>query len=160
MKTKLLIILFLFILCAFFAACSCSATGEREIIKDMHTSREGVLSSGREFEFHGADQVFMTIEQFLEEMELGYSHSYDFIIQEETIESMLERPEWDFAFATGHLEPDAVFIFACYFPESNDVLFRIYPNDERVIFSGYPSAWVVNHESGVVSFYTGFPLSN
>jgi len=141
MKAKLLTILFFTVICAFFVGCGFSETEE---IRDMYTSREGVLSSGRRFEFYGADseadRVF-TLEQLLEVNRLSYHHTYDFIIQEETIEEMLERPEMHFG--VGHLDPDDVVIIADYFLESNDVLFYVNPL----------SVLVVNLDSGAVSSY-------
>jgi hypothetical protein len=151
MKTKLLIILFLFTLCAFFAACSCSATGEREIIRDMYTSREGILSNGRKFIFYGTDQVSITLEEFLEERELFYLRTRDFIIQEETIEEMLERPEMHFNI--DHVEPEWADIIAYYFAESNDVLFMVELDNDYVFRWGPLSVMIVNHESGAVSIY-------
>jgi hypothetical protein len=120
----------------------------------MYTSREGVLSNGRRFEFHGADSEAerdFTLEQLLEGNRLIYSHSYDFIIQEETVEAIMERMELEPDLWISRLEPDIADIVAYYFSESNDILFWMLP--VNTVIMGRITVWSVNHESGVVSYY-------
>jgi hypothetical protein len=157
MKTKLLVFFCLTIICAFLGSCTFSITEEQEDIpiNDMNTSRTGILSCGKTFIFYGADQVSITLEQYLEEMGFIYLCSWDFIVKEETIEEMLENPELDLG--VGHLNSDDVTIVVYYFSESNDVLFTVEPNDDRVTRLGGINVTVVNYESGHVSmYYDGF----
>jgi len=152
MKKKLLIIFFLAIIFAFFADCASSTSEE---IRDMYTFRAGVLSNGRRFTFSGTG-VVMKLEQFLEQLELSYLRSYEFIIQEETVEEILERPEIEMLLEISNLEPELVGINVFYFLKSSDLVFiaynEVYYNLYRL--EGFLNAIVVNHESGVVSLYT------
>ncbi|MCL2356872.1 MAG: hypothetical protein FWC70_06920 [Defluviitaleaceae bacterium] len=126
------------------------ATEEREIIRDMNTSREGTLSGGREFVFHGADQTSGTFEAFLEGAGFSYRRTYDFIVQEETIEEMLERPDMQRR-GVGYFMPEHATIHAFYFAECNNIVFWL--EFHGVYLMGFPSALVVNNESGVVSLW-------
>jgi len=145
MKTKWIIVFLFVMICAFFVSCGSPAT-------DMNTSRSGTLSTGREFVFYGAGQVDMTLEEFLEKGGFVYFRTENFVIQEETIEEMLERPEMHMGIE--HSPLDFVFIYAFYFAESSDVLFWVESFEEIYIWLGFPSALIVNLESGVVYNYT------
>jgi hypothetical protein len=152
---KLLKIFYVTMICAFFMGCGRSESEELEaiIILDMNTSREGVLSNGRRFVFYGADQVSVTLGQFLDEKGLIYRHLENFVVQEETIEEMLERPEWEYHFSIGNLRPEWADIIVYYFVESNDVLFRVERDNNYAYLLGPNHAYVVNHESGLVTYY-------
>jgi len=139
MKTIIFIVFCIVVLCAIFVGCSSPAN-------DMNTSRRGVLSTGQEFVFHGADQMDATIEEVLEEMGFEYRHTYDFIIQEDTIEAILERPEMQ---GLGAVPPEYAIIYAFYFSASRDILFQVHLIEGHWL--GVPSVRVVNHESGAVS---------
>ena len=136
---------------AFIAGCSSSIEEE---IRDMHTFRGGVLSNGRRFTFSGSSQVVIKLEQFFEEWELSYLRSYDFIIQEETVEDILERSEIEILLNISHLEPRSMGIQIYYFPKSRDLVFMAY---HEVYYNFYRAEGlnviVVNHESGAVSHY-------
>jgi len=151
MRTKLLIIFSLAMIFALIAGCSSSIEEE---IRDMHTFRGGFLSSGRRFTFSGSAEVIMKLEEFFEVWELSYLRSYDFIIQEETVEDILERPEIEILLEISHLEPDSMGIHVGYFPKSRDLIFMAY---HEVYYNLYRaeglSVIVVNHESGAVSHY-------
>ena len=158
MKAKLCIIFSFAIIYTFLVSCAFSAVEKPEeiIINDMATSREGTLPNGKRFIFYGADQVSITLEQHLEETEYFYYVSYDyFIVEEETIEEMLERPELHLG--VSHLPPDDVTIVVYYFSESNDVLFMVVPNYDDVAYLGFPSVTVVNSESGGATIYYIYP---
>jgi len=117
----------------------------------MNTSREGTLSNGRRFVFYGADQVSGTFEEFLDERGLFYLRTRDFIVQEETVEDMLEVPELYQWFSICHLAPEWAHFVAYYFAESNSVLFEVDHDDNYTFRWGPRFAIVVNQESGAVS---------
>jgi len=150
MKTKLIVVLFVVMICAFFVSCGSPAT-------DMNTSRSGTLSTGRRFVFYGADRVDRTLEEFLERGGFIYRRTHDFIIEEETIEEILENPEMHMG--VGYVPPEDVVIYVFYFTESNDILVWVEPYEDRVSVMGFPSALIVNIESGVVRNYTQQILS-
>jgi hypothetical protein len=144
---------FFVVICTFLVGCEVQPTEESDSVPlmDMNTSREGILSSGRRFVFFGADQMYLTFEQFLTERNFVYRFSYDFLVHEETIEEILERPEFQYG-VSPRSNPDGVVVNAYYFSESSNVLFIILPVGDT-LFLGFPSAIVVNHETGVASHY-------
>jgi len=151
MKTKLLTIFLLAMIFAFLVGC---VFGEIEVIRDMNTSRGGFLPNGRRFIFSGSDQVVMKLEQFLEQLELSYLRSYDFIIQEEIVEEILERPEIEMLLDIGHFEPESMGIHVFYFSKSRDLVFIAYHEVYYVLYQPEGlNAIVINHESGAISHY-------
>ena len=140
MKTSIFTMFCIAMLCSLFVGCGSPAT-------DMNTSRRGVLSTGREFVFYGADQVDVTLEEFMEEIGFAYRRTYDFIIQEDTVEAILERPEMHMGI--GDAPPEYAIIYAFYFSESRDILFQVHLIEGHWL--GVPSVQVVNLESGAVS---------
>jgi hypothetical protein len=148
----LFVLIWLAVICSFFAGCMFSKEEQEAVIaSDMYTSREGVLSNGRKFIFHGADQVTVTLEEFLEELRLTHRITFDFIIQEETVEEIFEKLQLESDLWLSRLEPDKVYIIAHYLPESKDISFSIAPFEG--VIAGFPPVWVINHESGIVSEY-------
>jgi len=145
MKTKLPICLLFAMFCALFIGCSSPAT-------DMNTSRQGALSTGRRFVFYGADRMDMTVEEFLEKGYFTYRRTEDFIIHEETIEAILERPELQIG--AGHVPPvppESLVIYVFYFAEGSDIFLTSKPVEGSWL--GFPPAFVINLESGVVAYY-------
>ncbi|MCL2356874.1 MAG: hypothetical protein FWC70_06930 [Defluviitaleaceae bacterium] len=153
MNAKLFMTFCLVIICAFFTGCLLCATEEQEIIQDMNTSREGTLSNGRRFVFYGADQVSGTFEELLEERGLSYFRTFNFIVQEETVEEMLARPEIYDRFTLVHIAPHQAEIFVYYFAECGVVVFDAVVDRNYFIPLGPLSVVVVNRESGTVSRY-------
>jgi len=124
MKVKSFVAFCVVGICVLFAGCALFATEEQEIVRDMYTSREGVLSGGHEFTFRGADQTSGLLVDKLERMGFAYRRTYDFIVQEETIEEMLENPD-----IQRHLIdsawPEDVIINVLYFAECNNIVFEL-----------------------------------
>jgi len=150
MKNKLLIVFSLVIILFVIIGCLFSREEQEDvIIYDMTTPREGVLSNGRKFIFYGTDPI--TVEQYMEDLKYIYDSSYDFTIQEETVEDIFERLELESELYFSQLEPSESCIVAVYFSESKDVLISIVPINADI--AGFPSYYGVNHESGVVSLY-------
>ena len=135
---------------AFIAGCGFFETEE---VRDMYTSRGGFLSNGRRYRFRGAGAP-MKIEEFFEVWGLSYLRSYDFIIQEETVEEILERSEIEMLLDIGHFKPKAMGVTVFYFSKSRDLVFWAYHEVYYVLYQPEGlNAIVINHESGAVSHY-------
>lgn len=143
--------LFIVILLIFtiFAGCKFLTADEQEVLRDMNTSREGILSDGVRFIFHGADQVDVTLTEFLEERGFIYRLTFDIVVLEETIEEILEV----ISMVQENVGPDDFIYIVYYFSESSEVFITLEEYSGRFVGLGDPTGNVVNLATGVVTYY-------
>jgi len=134
-------------------------TGERSMLlvqenkdvlfnDDVYTSREGTLSNGRGYVFHGIDKFRNSIKAFIEINNMEVYEVYKTKIQAETIEELLEKVQ-STHFQVGTLSPETTGLDVRYDPELH--AFMVFVDTYGAITPGRFTIIVINGEDGLVT---------
>jgi len=116
---------------------------------DIYTSREGNLTNGRKYVFHGTDKHNFNIRNHIEINDMKVNKVYENTIQTKTIQELIEKVQFIYL---GGLKPERAGLKVYYDAELHAFLFL----EDRygAIWPGGFSIIVLNCEDGLLTEYS------